>query len=121
MTARGVRVRRIYDQAATDDGIRILVDRIWPRGIRKDAAAIDVWAKDVAPSTELRKWYGHVPEKFGQFEARYREELATPSKRAALDELRTLARGSTLTLVTATRDVDHSQAAVLADLLREAR
>jgi len=121
MTAGGVRVRRVYDQAAIDDGIRILVDRIWPRGMRKEAAAIDVWAKDVAPSTELRKWYGHVPEKFGQFEARYREELATPPKREALDELRTLARGSTLTLVTATRDVDHSQAAVLAELLRESR
>ena len=121
MTVGGVRVRRVYDQVAIDDGIRILVDRIWPRGMRKDAAAIDVWAKDVAPSTELRKWYGHVPEKFGQFKARYREELATPPKREALDELRTLARGSTLTLVTATRDLDHSQAAVLAELLREPR
>jgi uncharacterized protein YeaO (DUF488 family) len=121
VTAGGVRVRRIYDQAATGDGIRILVDRIWPRGVRKDAAAINVWAKDIAPSTELRKWYGHAPEKFGQFKARYREELATPPKQEALDELRTLARDSTLTLVTATRDVDHSQAAVLAELLRESR
>ena len=121
MSAGDVRVRRVYDQAAIDDGIRILVDRIWPRGMRKDAAAIDVWAKDVAPSTELRKWYAHVPERFGQFEVRYREELATPPTRAALDHLRTLAHGSTLTLLTATRDLDHSQAAVLAELLREPR
>ena len=121
MTRHTVRVRRIYDQPATEDGIRVLVDRVWPRGIRKDAAAIDVWAKDVAPSTELRKWYGHVPERFGHFQARYRDELAAPPTRAALDHLRTLAHGSTLTLLTATRDVDHSQAAVLAELLREPR
>jgi uncharacterized protein YeaO (DUF488 family) len=114
-----VRVRRIYDQPATDDGIRVLVDRIWPRGIRKEAAAIDEWAKDVAPSTELRKWYGHVPEKFAQFEARYREELATEAGRTALDHLRTLAERDALTLVTATKDVDHSQATVLAGLLNE--
>jgi uncharacterized protein YeaO (DUF488 family) len=121
MTRRAVRVHRIYDQAATDDGIRVLVDRVWPRGIRKEAAAIDEWVKDVAPSTELRKWYGHVPEKFAQFEARYRDELAAPTARAALDHLRTLAEGDVLTLLTATKDVDHSQAAVLARLLREAR
>jgi|SRR3954469_1340922 uncharacterized protein YeaO (DUF488 family) len=121
MTRRDVRVRRVYDQAATGDGIRVLVDRVWPRGLRKDAAALDEWAKDVAPSTELRKWYGHVPEKFAQFEARYRDELATPTARAALDHLRTLAEDHVLTLVTATRDLDHSQAAVLARLLREPR
>lgn len=121
MTRRAVRVRRIYDQAATDDGIRVLVDRVWPRGMRKEAAAIDEWVKEVAPSTELRKWYGHVPEKFAQFEARYRDELATPPARTALDHLRTLAKDDALTLLTATRDVDHSQAAVLAGLLREPR
>ena len=119
MTAGGVRVRRVYDQAAIDDGIRILVDRIWPRGMRKDAAAIDVWAKDVAPSTELRKWYGHVPEKFSQFEARYREELTTSAPRAALDHPRALAAKSTVTLLTATKDTEHSQAAVLAALLQK--
>jgi uncharacterized protein YeaO (DUF488 family)/DNA-binding MarR family transcriptional regulator len=116
---RPVRVRRIYDQPAADDGVRVLVDRVWPRGIRKEVAAIDEWAKDVAPSTELRKWYGHVPERFAQFEARYRDELATQAGRNALDHLRTLAKGDALTLVTATRDVDHSQAAVLARLLTE--
>ena len=121
MTRRVVRVRRIDDRPAPEDGIQVLVDRVWPRGIRKDAAAIDEWAKDVAPSTELRKWYGHVPEKFAQFEARYRDELATPTARTALNHLRTLAERDNVTLLTATRDVDHSQAAVLARLLREPR
>ncbi|MEU4602606.1 DUF488 family protein [Kribbella sp. NPDC023972] len=121
MTRHTIRVRRIYDDASADDGIRVLVDRVWPRGIRKEVAAIDEWAKDVAPSTELRKWYGHAPEKFAQFEARYRDELATQAGRNALDRLRTLAKRDALTLVTATRDVDHSQAAVLARLLREPR
>jgi uncharacterized protein YeaO (DUF488 family) len=121
MTRRDIRVRRIYDPAEAGDGIRVLVDRVWPRGIRKEAAALDEWVKDVAPSTELRKWYGHVPEKFAQFEARYRDELATPAARTALEHLRTLATNDELTLLTATRDVDHSQAAVLAALLREPR
>jgi uncharacterized protein YeaO (DUF488 family) len=121
MTRHTVQIRRIYDQPAAEDGIRVLVDRVWPRGIRKEAAALDEWAKDVAPSTELRKWYGHVPAKFPQFEARYRVELATSSPRAALDHLRALAKESTVTLLTATKDVEHSQAAVLAGLLREPR
>jgi uncharacterized protein YeaO (DUF488 family) len=119
VTARDIRVRRIYEPAAADDGVRVLVDRVWPRGLRKDAAVLDVWLKDVAPSTELRKWYGHVPEKFPEFETRYRDELATPSALAALDHLRALAGESTVTLLTATKDVEHSQAAVLARLLRE--
>jgi uncharacterized protein YeaO (DUF488 family) len=121
MTRHTVRVRRIYEAPAAEDGIRVLVDRVWPRGVRKEAAAIDEWAKDVAPSTELRKWYGHVPERFTQFEARYRDELAKPTAWTALDHLRALAKADTLTLVTATKDVDHSQAAVLAHLLREPR
>lgn len=121
MTRHAVRVRRIYDQATPDDGIRILVDRVWPRGMRKEAAAIDEWIKDVAPSTELRRWYGHIPEKFAQFEARYRDELATPTAQTALEHLRALTKDDALTLLTATKDVDHSQAAVLAGLLREPR
>ena len=90
-------------------------------GLRKEEAAIDEWAKDVAPSTELRKWYGHVPDRFQQFEARYREELATSTARTALDQLRGLAKDNTLTLLTATKDVEHSQAAVLARALLERR
>jgi uncharacterized protein YeaO (DUF488 family) len=116
---RDIRVRRVYDQPTGDEGLRILVDRVWPRGLRKETAALDDWAKDLAPSTELRKWYGHVPERFAEFEARYRDELAGSTGQAALDRLRELSKGKTVTLLTATRDVDHSQAAVLAKLLRE--
>ena len=121
MTRHTVQVRRIYDEPASEDGVRVLVDRVWPRGIRKEAAAIDEWLKDVAPSTDLRKWYGHVPEKFAQFEARYRDELTQPAAQTALDHLRALADESAVTLLTATKDVQHSQAAVLAGLLREPR
>jgi uncharacterized protein YeaO (DUF488 family) len=97
------------------------VDRVWPRGIREDEAAIDEWIKDVAPSIELRKWYGHVPDRFAQFEASYHDELATPPDGRRWTNLRTLAHDATLTLLTAIRDVDHSQAAVLAGLLRGPR
>jgi len=114
-----VQVRRVYEETRSGDGLRILVDRMWPRGLRKDAAGLDEWAKDVAPSTELRQWYGHAPERFAEFRSRYRDELDTPSGRAAVDHLRTLLDGNTLTLLTATKDVEHSQAAVLAELLHE--
>jgi uncharacterized protein YeaO (DUF488 family) len=112
-------VRRVYDDPGSQDGIRVLVDRIWPRGLRKEAARLDEWAKDVAPSTELRKWYGHDPAKFGEFQRRYTAELAGPGPQAALARLRTLAAEGPVTLLTATRDVSHSQAAVLAQLLRQ--
>ena len=98
----------------------MLVDRVWPRGLRKDALRLDDWAKDVAPSSDLRKWYGHDPAKFDEFRQRYLGELAGSAPRAALARLRALAAsGRPLTLLTATRDVEHSQAAVLARLLRE--
>ena len=114
-----IRVRRVYDAPEPRDGSRVLVDRVWPRGLRKDAARLDDWAKDVAPSTELRKWYGHDPAKFGEFRRRYTAELARPEAADALGRLRDLARQGPMTLLTATRDTDISQAAVLADLLRE--
>ena len=116
-----IRVRRVYDEASPADGARVLVDRIWPRGLRKDAARLDEWAKNVAPSTELRQWYGHDPARFGEFRRRYLDELTGSEQRAALGQLRALASAGTgkpLTLLTATRDVEHSQAAVLAQLLR---
>ena len=112
-----VRIGRAYDPPSASDGARVLVDRIWPRGLRKDAARLDEWAKDVAPSTELRTWYGHDPAKFDEFRRRYVAELQGPEQRAALDRLRVLAADGPLTLLTATRDVDISQAAVLAGLL----
>jgi uncharacterized protein YeaO (DUF488 family) len=99
----------------------VLVDRLWPRGLAKDAARLDDWAKDAAPSADLRRWYGHDPAKFDEFRQRYLGELAGDSQRAALGRLRALAAsGRPLTLLTATRDVEHSQAAVLARLLQAA-
>ncbi len=119
MTRHEVRVRRIYDRTEPDEGVRVLVDRVWPRGLRKDGANLDEWIRDVAPSTELRKWYSHDPEKFDQFRSQYRRELENPTKRAALEHLRTLLEDNPLTLLTATTDVEHSNATVLAELLQE--
>jgi uncharacterized protein YeaO (DUF488 family) len=112
-----VRVRRVYDEPAPDDGTRVLVDRIWPRGLTKDKARLDLWLKQVAPSTELRKWYSHDPERFEEFGRRYREELKD-ERAQALKHLRELARSGTLTLLTATKHAEISEAAVLADLIR---
>jgi uncharacterized protein YeaO (DUF488 family) len=114
-----IRVRRVYDEPAADDGARVLVDRIWPRGLRKDAARLDEWAKDVAPTTELRTWYQHDPAKFDEFRRRYTAELAGPAQGQALARIRVLAADGPVTLLTATRDPSLSQAAVLAAVLRE--
>lgn len=114
-----IRVRRVYDDPTPADGTRVLVDRIWPRGLSKEAANLDDWIKAAAPSTELRKWYGHDPDKFPQFRARYRAELAAPASQQAVAQLRELAADRPLTLLTATKDIDHSHAAVLADMLKE--
>ena len=114
-----IRVRRAYEPPSPDDGARVLVDRIWPRGLRKDAARLDEWAKDVAPSTELRKWYGHDPAKFDEFRRRYLDELSGAAQRKELGRLRALAAARPVTLLTATRDVEISQAAVLAQVLRQ--
>ena len=108
-----VRMRRVYDDPSPADGTRVLVDRIWPRGLARAAARIDEWAKEVAPSTQLRRWYGHDPSKFDQFRQRYTAELAEPDRQVAVQHLRELARSGPLTLLTATKDIDHSQAAVL--------
>jgi len=119
--AADIRVRRIYDEPSAEDGTRVLVDRVWPRGLRKEAARLDEWAKDVAPSTSLRTWYQHDPAKFSEFRRRYAAELAEPGPRDALARLRGEARRGPLTLLTATKELDISQAAVLADLLRQHR
>ena len=116
-----VRVRRVYDPPDPADGQRVLVDRLWPRGLSKNAAALDEWAKAVAPSDELRRWYGHEPDRFTAFRERYGAELQAPERADALAHLRQLADSGPLTLLTATRDVEHSQAAVLAERLRKAR
>jgi uncharacterized protein YeaO (DUF488 family) len=110
-------LKRIYEHGLVSGDYRVLVDRLWPRGIDKEDAAVDEWAKDVAPSTELRRWYGHDPEKFDEFARRYREELTRPPALEKVAHLRRLAREQQVTLLTATRDVEHSGARVLQDAL----
>jgi uncharacterized protein YeaO (DUF488 family) len=112
-----VQIRRIYEGPTPQDGTRVLVDRIWPRGMSKQRAHLDEWCKQIAPSTELRKWYGHDPDRFDEFTRRYEAELTDPERAAALTHLRELARQQMLTLLTATKDVDISEAAVLAKLV----
>lgn len=113
--ARRVRLKRAYLPAAAADGTRILVDRLWPRGIRKSAAAIDLWIKDVAPSTALREWFGHDPARWLEFRRRYAAELR--GHRDELAGLHALARRKTVTLVFAARDERHNDAVVLRDVL----
>ncbi|MFF7140249.1 MULTISPECIES: DUF488 domain-containing protein [Streptomyces] len=109
--------RRVYDESSPRDGRRVLVDRVWPRGMRKEEAHLDEWLRDVAPSTALRRWYGHEPDRFAEFRRRYLAELRDAGHREAAGHLRELAAHDRLTLLTATKDVDHSQAAVLAEWL----
>lgn len=113
-----IRVRRAYDPPTPSDGRRVLVDRLWPRGLSKERARFDEWCKQVAPSTELRKWYDHDPAKYPEFAQRYRVELADPEHAEALAHLRELAARGPLTLITAAKRSDISEATVLADLLR---
>jgi uncharacterized protein YeaO (DUF488 family) len=112
-----VRVKRAYEPADPGDGFRVLIDRLWPRGVKKDAAHVDLWARELAPSDDLRRWFGHDPAKFEEFARRYRDELS--AHRDAVDELRDRARRGPVTIVFGARDVEHSNAAVLAALLRE--
>lgn len=112
-----VRVKRIYEPAARSDGFRVLVDRLWPRGVSKERAAVDLWMKDVAPSTELRRWFGHDPKRWRQFKARYHAELLEHRPELAL--LRSRARKGTVTLLFAARDVEHNEAIVLKDAVLE--
>ncbi len=112
-------VKRIYDEPAQNDGTRVLVDRVWPRGIRKADAHLDDWNKEVAPSTELRKWYGHDPEKFEEFSTRYRKELESGEGKEGLQKLRDSVKGKRLTLLTASKAVDISQATVLKTILSD--
>ena len=113
-----VQLRRIYDVPMRDDGTRVLVDRLWPRGVSKGRAQLDEWCKDVAPSTELRGWYHHDPQLFAEFSRRYIEELGGPVPAAALAHLKELARQKKpLTLLTATNNPEISEAAVLLKLL----
>jgi len=110
-----VQVKRVYEPAARSDGFRVLVDRLWPRGISKERAALDLWMKEIAPSTELRRWFGHDPKRWSQFQARYRAELLAHGRELAL--LRSCARKGPVTLLFGARDLQHNEAVVLKDIL----
>lgn len=111
-----VHVKRAYEPPAPSDGYRVLIDRLWPRGVERESARLDEWARELAPSTELRRWFGHDPARFGEFRERYLDELS--AQEAKLRELRERARETTLTLVYGARDTEHNDAVVLAELLR---
>ncbi len=120
-TRPGIRMRRVYDDPSAADGTRVLVDRIWPRGMSKERAHLDEWCKQIAPSTELRKWYGHAPARFDEFTRRYSAELDDSEHTDALNHLRALAQKGTVTLLTATKDIEISEAAVLVELIGSQR
>lgn len=120
-TTPRVIVARVYAPPTAGDGMRVLVDRLWPRGLSKSAAALDLWSRAIAPSTELRTWFGHDPARLDEFISRYKSELNDPDRAAALVELKQLARGHTLMLLTATKDLELSHAPVLARLIELAQ
>jgi uncharacterized protein YeaO (DUF488 family) len=114
-----VRMKRAYEPAAGADGYRVLVDRLWPRGVSKEEAHLDEWARELAPSSELRRWFGHDPARFEEFRRRYAAELAAHEEKLA--ELRQRASEGTLTLVYGARDTEHNDAVVLAEILSGGR
>jgi len=117
-----IRLKRVYDPAVRGDGVRILVDRLWPRGLSKDSAALTEWMRDLAPSNELRRWFHAHPVQWPAFRKRYIEELASPAASAALERLHDIAaRRATVTLLFASRDVEQNNAVVLKDLLEGER
>jgi len=111
-----IRLKRAYESASVEDGYRVLVDRLWPRGVSKEQAKLDQWEKDLAPSSQLREWFGHEPGRFAEFRRRYIEELRANSPR--LEELKRRATIGTLTLVYSAHDSEHNDAVVLAEVLR---
>ncbi len=113
-----LKLKRAYEPPARGDGTRILIDRLWPRGLKKDGAALDHWFKEIAPSPELRKWFGHDPERWSEFRRRYARELGAPAEQ--LETIRALARRGTVTLVYAAHDEEHNHALVLRDILLKA-
>jgi uncharacterized protein YeaO (DUF488 family) len=112
---RLIQLKRVYEEPSREDGLRILVDRLWPRGLSKQRAAVDLWLKDVAPSTELRKWFGHDPAKWQEFQARYRQELR--ERQPTLQLLKEKCQEQTVTLVYGARDQEHNEALVLKRIL----
>jgi uncharacterized protein YeaO (DUF488 family) len=114
-----IQLRRVYEPPEPGDGYRVLIDGIWPRGITKAAAQLDVWARDLAVSPALRRWFNHDPAKWEEFRRRYRAELLAPEHRAALDALAQRARRGTVTLLYGARDREHNNAVVLAEVLEQ--
>jgi uncharacterized protein YeaO (DUF488 family) len=114
---RDVQIKRVYDPVDGDDGYRVLIDHVWPRGATRERARLDEWARELAPSDELRRWFAHDPAKFDEFRARYRDELK--AQREQIAKLRRRASAETVTIVYAARDRDHNNAVVVAELLRE--
>ena len=114
-----IRLKRVYEKPGTNDGLRILVNRVWPRGIRKERARIAEWRKDLAPSSSLRKWCSHDSNKWGGFHQRYRKELANPEHREALKDLARLSHQKSITLVYSAADEEHNQAVVLKKIMEE--
>ncbi len=112
-----VALKRAYEEADANDGTRVLVDRLWPRGLSKERARVDAWLKEVAPSDELRRWFGHDPDKFAEFRKRYEAELASESGKEAVTKLRELVKRGHVTLLFAARDMEHNNAVVLRDVL----
>ena len=112
-----VRVKRVYDPPEPSDGYRVLIDHVWPRGVSHERASLDEWARELAPTDDVRRRFDHVPERFDEFRSRYREELAAHAER--LDALRRRARSAPLTIIYAARDREHNNAVVLAELLRD--
>lgn len=114
-----INLKRAYEEPSPDDGLRVLVERLWPRGVKKEDAKLDEWLKELAPSTELRKWFGHDPARWGEFQKRYRAELA--EQRQAVKVLREKCRAGTVTLIYAARDEEHNGALVLKSVLEGGR
>ena len=112
-----ITIKRVYDRTSGDDGVRVLIDRLWPHGLSKAALKLDDWPRELSPSTELRKWYGHNPKRFAEFRRRYRVELAAHANELAA--LRAMIKGRHATLLTATRELDLSHAVVLREVLEE--
>ena len=116
-----IKIKRVYEQPGKDDGRRILVDRLWPRGLTKEKAGVDLWLKDVAPSTELRKWFGHDPERWEEFKERYRAELAEAGKMEVLRDIAERAREENVTLLFGAKDTKHNDARALEAFIREVK
>jgi len=112
-----IALKRVYEEAAPEDGQRVLVERLWPRGLSKERAHIDLWLKEIAPSNELRKWFGHDPQKFAEFRRRYETELQRTEGQQALSKLREMAQQGPVTLLFSAHDTEHNNAVVLRDLL----